>query len=49
MIIGIPKKGNVINLFSISLLWQRLFIGIVMILVVFGNEVLRRNMINIIK
>ncbi len=36
--------GNVINLIGISLLWQRLFTGAVMILVVFGNELIRKKM-----
>ena len=34
--------GNVINLIGISMLWQRLFTGVVMILVVFGNEMIRK-------
>lgn len=36
--------GNVINLIGISFLWQRLVTGAVMILVVFGNEIIRKRM-----
>jgi len=41
--------GNVINLIGISILWQRLFTGVVMILVVFGNEMIRKKMSTIKK
>lgn len=45
----ITLLGNVINLVGISILWQRFFTGVAMILVVFGNEIIRKKMITIKK
>jgi ribose transport system permease protein len=37
--------GNVISLVGISILWQRLVTGVIMIVVVFGNEIVQKRIL----